>query len=138
MDGRSWSPRDAVRREDQFTAAPDFYDEHDSDHLPMWGRIAATWHGMGPARRVMVASSLLVIAGAFAAVVITLSASPGAGPSPGGGGPVGASEGGPSVPSGVPPVTLPDQPLDNVTATSSASGSPPLLPMPSFPPPVDS
>jgi hypothetical protein len=128
MDGRSWSRKGEVRREDQFTVAPDFYDEHDSDHLPMWGRLAASWHGMGPARRVLVASSLVVLAGAAVAIAIALSAQPAAGPGPGG--PVGASEGGPSVPT--PNVGAPDVP-GNLTASSSPTA--PALPLPSLAPP---
>jgi hypothetical protein len=129
MDGRSWSPKDAVRRDDQFTQAPDFYDEHDSDHLPMWGRLAATWHGMGPARQVMVAASLLVIAGAGAAIVLAWSATPGPSPSEG---PLGASEGGPPVPSPAIPSPTVEVP-GNLTSSSSGSPGPPRLPPPSFP-----
>lgn len=127
MDGRSWSRKDAVRRDDQFTHAPDFYDEHDSDHLPLLGRIAATWHGMGPARRVLVASSLVIIAGAAAAIVIAWSAQPGAAPAQEG--PLAASEGGPSVPS--PTISVPSVPGN---ATASGSPTPPPLPLPSLPP----
>jgi hypothetical protein len=128
MDGRSWSPRDAVRREDQFTQAPDFYDEHDSDHLPMWGRISASWHGMAPARRVLAASSLLAVAGVAVALALAWAAQPGAAPSQGG--PLGASEGGPSVPS--PAVTVPSVP-GNLTASASSSSGAPLLPPPALP-----
>lgn len=128
MDGRSWSSKDAVRRDDQFTQAPDFYDEHDSDHLPMWGRLAATWHGMGPARQVLVAASLIVIAGAGAAIVIAWSATPGSSPSENA---LGASEGGPPVPSPAlpsPSVGVPGN------LTSSSSGAPAPLPTPATPP----
>ena len=129
MDGRSWSRRGAVRREDQFTAAPDFYDEHDSDHLPAAGRLAATWHGMGPARQVLVAASLLVVAGAAAAILIAWAAQTGPASHQA---PAGASEGGPSLPS--PGATVPSVP-GNLTASASGSSTPPLLPPPSLPPP---
>jgi hypothetical protein len=130
MDARSWSTRDAVRREDQFTQAPDFYDEHDSDHLPLWGRIAATWHGVAPARRVLAMAALVIVSGAAAAIVIAWSAQPG-GPSQEA---LGVGEGGPSAPS--PVVTVPSVP-GNLTASSSSS-APPLLPAPSLPPSMPS
>ena len=131
-DARSWSAKDAVRREDQFTVAPDFYDEHDSDHLPMWERLAATWHGLAPKSRVLVAGSFLVVAGAFGTVILVLSAPADPGPSQG----ALASEGGSA---GSPVPSIPDRPLDNVTSSLSASQGPsqgpPLLPPPTFPPP---
>ncbi|MEA3136775.1 MAG: hypothetical protein QOC71_1056 [Thermoplasmata archaeon] len=70
MAPHRWSSRTAVRKEDQFTAAPDFIDQHDSDHMPMWGRLGASWHGMAPQRQVLVASSILVIAGALGALAL--------------------------------------------------------------------
>lgn len=56
-----WSKESAVRREDQFTAAPEFIDGHESRHLPMWGRIGAAWHGMSAGRRVVLMASLVVL-----------------------------------------------------------------------------
>lgn len=116
-----WSARTAVRRDDQFTAAPDFRDEHDSDHLPMWGRISASWHGMAPQRRVALAAGILVVAGAFAALAVFTSqdlSSP-SGPS-GGSGPV-AAHGGSS--------SLPTLPPGNLTSPSPS----PLPSLPSLP-----
>lgn len=55
-----WSKGSAVRREDQFTAAPGFLDEHESRHLPS-GRFSAAWHGMAPWRRVLLAASIVAL-----------------------------------------------------------------------------
>ena len=51
-----------MKKDDQFTAAPDFIDVHESDHLPMWGRIQASWHGMSRTGRVVVFASLALLA----------------------------------------------------------------------------
>jgi hypothetical protein len=80
MAPHRWSSNTAVRKEDQFTAAPDFFDEHDSDHLPMWGRLEASWHGMGPQRRVLALSSILVFVGAIGALAIFTVANLSGGP----------------------------------------------------------
>lgn len=61
MDGRRWDKEGEVRREDQFIRAPEFRDEHDSDHLPLWGRMKVAWHGMSTARRVVVVASLVAL-----------------------------------------------------------------------------
>lgn len=61
MDGRRWDKQAEVRREDQFTRAPEFRDEHDSDHLPLWGRMKVAWHGMSMASRVVVVASLVAL-----------------------------------------------------------------------------
>lgn len=57
-----WSAKTAVKKEDQFTAAPGFVDVHESDPLPMWGRIQASWHGLSRTRRVVVMASLALLA----------------------------------------------------------------------------
>ena len=61
MDGRQWSRETEVRRDDQFTRAPEFRDVHDSDHLPMWGRFSASWHGMSGRRRAVLTASLVAL-----------------------------------------------------------------------------
>ena len=61
MAERRWTRDDAVLRDDQFTRAPGFRDEHDSDHLPLWDRFSAAWHGMARGNRVVVASALAVL-----------------------------------------------------------------------------
>ena len=69
-DPPRWSANPAVVKQDQFTAAPDFIDGHDSEHLPLWGRLQASWHGMAPQRRVLAAASILVFAGAIGALAL--------------------------------------------------------------------
>lgn len=127
MDGRSWSPKEAVRRDDQFTQAPDFYDEHDSDHLPMWGRLAASWHGLAPSRKVVFAASVLAVAVAMAALAISLSAAPGSSPGP-------SSPVGDTGATGAPPLPSPSQPLNVTAPQPSASPGVPPLPAPTIPP----
>jgi hypothetical protein len=61
-DAPRWSAKTAVKKDDQFTAAPDFIDVHESEHLPMWGRIQASWHGMSRSGRVVVMASLALLA----------------------------------------------------------------------------
>ena len=61
MDGRRWDKEAEVRREDQFTRAPEFRDEHDSDHLPLWGRMKVARHGMSMASRVVVVASFVAL-----------------------------------------------------------------------------
>ncbi|MFA5943343.1 MAG: hypothetical protein WC876_02635 [Candidatus Thermoplasmatota archaeon] len=69
-DPPRWSSKPAVVKQDQFTAAPQFIDGHGSEHLPMWGRLQASWHGMAPQRRVLVAASIIVFTGAIAALAL--------------------------------------------------------------------
>jgi hypothetical protein len=82
-----WTAKAAVRKEDQFTAAPDFLDDHDSRPLPLWGRIEASWHGLSRTRRVVLMASIALFAtwggtsAAFALDDLGRSESP----SPGGG-----------------------------------------------------
>src|SRR5688572_29205688 len=71
MDGRSWPKGREVRREDQFTRAPEFRDEHSSDHLPMWERISASWHGMSGGQRAVLAASLVALSLAGGAGLFT-------------------------------------------------------------------
>jgi hypothetical protein len=61
-DRPRWTARGAVRKEDQFTAAPGFIDDHDSRHLPLWGRLEASWHGLSRARRVVLLASVALFA----------------------------------------------------------------------------
>lgn len=134
MAPHRWSSRNAVRKEDQFTAAPDFIDEHDSDHLPMWGRLEATWSGMGPQRRVLVASSVVVVAGAIAAVAfVGLANLAGGGTDPGAQQGLAAEDDRLEDPSGLvsqaPHVPDPGiQPVDDLL-NATASPSPPAPPL---------
>ena len=49
-----------VRRDGQ-AAAQGFRDEHGSGDLPVHGRLGAAWHGMGPARRLVLAASIVAL-----------------------------------------------------------------------------
>lgn len=122
-----WSPGTAVRKENQFTAAPDFIDPHDSEHLPLWGRIEASWHGLSPKRRVFLMTSLAILAtwgGTSAAFLLDDLNTRSGGPSPGGGLAAGEDPGAVGIgPAG--------QAADGLlNATSSAP-----VPLPSLPPP---
>ncbi|HUR26227.1 MAG TPA: hypothetical protein VM327_09475 [Candidatus Thermoplasmatota archaeon] len=125
-----WSPKAAVKKEDQFTAAPDFIDPYESDHLPSWGRLAASWHGMAPQRRVLVASSMVVFAGAIGALaLLTVMDTAGSDPS--------APSGGLSAAPGAGPLdgidALPSAAPRSTPALNSTAPAPPLPSLPSVP-----
>lgn len=133
---RRWTRQGAVRREDQFTRAPEFRDEHDSDHLPMWGRFAAAWHGLSTGRRVVVASAvasalavLSVVGGA--GIFTTLDDfGRGVGTQPEAHGPLGA-QGGDAVP--LPAAPAPQDSLDGALLNRTSPSASPLPAPPESP-----
>lgn len=135
--GRRWTAKAAVRKEDQFTAAPDFIDDHDSRPLPLWGRIEASWHGLSRTSRVVVLASIALFAtwGGTSAAFALDDLSQSGSPSPGGG--LAADDADQSPLDGAPdalPSGLPGAPLQdgasvvggNSTAPNAATPLPPL------------
>ena len=128
-DAPRWSAKTAVRKEDQSTAAPGFLDVHGSEHLPLRGRIQASWHGMSRTGRVVVMASLALLAtwGGTSAIYFLDDLDGVAGsPEPGGGL---AAEDAPA-----PLETLPSAGPDPAGLNGTAPApSPPLSPSPALP-----
>jgi hypothetical protein len=132
-----WTAKAAVRKEDQFTAAPEFIDDHDSRPLPLWGRVGASWHGLSRNRRVVLLASVALLAtwggtsAAFALDGLGQSESP----RPGGGLQADDADRSPLDDPGVPGLPGPGPSLTDapppVPQASSTSAPPlPLLPGP--------
>lgn len=86
----------------------------------MWGRLAASWHGMAPQRRVLMAASLVVLAGGLIALgAFTIVDFQGSAP----------LQTGPAADHAAPQPSLPHTP--SLNATSSAPPVPLPTPLPS-------